>query len=264
MAHEFAHYDRARGPEGLRRTVTHYGPVVGGLPINAWHCEQCGLLRLNYPDGRREERRLLPGPQPGLLARPSAEDERAEKHGRQARVSGLSISHELAAELTPSPAGELVLRLPAWQLPGWEALTWFNVLALAGIVLGLFAAAVMAVVGYNTADGEGQLVLAIAALFGLFLAVNAAMPLLRRVFPMPALSPSAAESEREPFRVEGVAAAAVMLLVATACLLLVAAILAVYTYNTSSAEGIVFIAALACAFFAIVTLIVGSIVRPRP
>ena len=62
MAHEFAHYEGAVGPEGLRRTVTYYGPIVGGLPIRAWHCEVCGLLRLNYPDGRTEERRSLPGP----------------------------------------------------------------------------------------------------------------------------------------------------------------------------------------------------------
>ena len=68
MAHEFAHYEGAIGPEGLRRTVTFYGPIVGGLPIRAWHCERCGLLRLSYPDGRTEERRLFPGPQPGLLA----------------------------------------------------------------------------------------------------------------------------------------------------------------------------------------------------
>ena len=54
MAHEFATYQGAMGPEGKRRTVTHYGPVLGGLPIEAWHCEVCGLLRLTFPDGRVE------------------------------------------------------------------------------------------------------------------------------------------------------------------------------------------------------------------
>ena len=90
MAHEFAHYEGAVGPEGLRRTVTFYGPIVGGLPIRAWHCEKCGLLRLSYPDGRTEERRLFPGPQPGLLAAASPVATEREHYGMQARVSGLT------------------------------------------------------------------------------------------------------------------------------------------------------------------------------
>ena len=68
MAHEFAHYEGAVGPEGLRRTVTYYGPIVGGLPIRAWHCEQCGLLRLTLPRRSHRGAAAVPGPQPGLLA----------------------------------------------------------------------------------------------------------------------------------------------------------------------------------------------------
>ena len=60
MAHEFSTYQGAIGPEGTRRTSTYYGPVLGGLPISAWHCETCGLLRLTFIDGRKEERRSLP------------------------------------------------------------------------------------------------------------------------------------------------------------------------------------------------------------
>src|SRR5258708_25132878 len=81
MAHEFAQYEGGQGPEGKRRTLTFYGPVIGGLPITAWHCEVCGLLRLAYPDGRTEERRLFPGPQPGLLAEPSAIAPEASRFG---------------------------------------------------------------------------------------------------------------------------------------------------------------------------------------
>jgi hypothetical protein len=102
MAHEFAHYEGAIGPEGTRRTVTYYGPVIGGLPIQAWHCEQCGLLRLAFPDGRTEERHLYPGPQPGLLALPAAVAPEHELYGLQARVSGLSFVMAVAAVYTYS------------------------------------------------------------------------------------------------------------------------------------------------------------------
>src|SRR4029077_16967403 len=102
MAHEFSPYRGAAGPEGKRRTVMYYGPVQGGLPISAWHCEVCGLLRLTYPDGRKEERRLYPRPQPGLIAGPMAGDlAPSAVLGTQAQVSGMSAPPEMLRALLP-------------------------------------------------------------------------------------------------------------------------------------------------------------------
>src|SRR2546421_375842 len=155
MAHEFAPYSEARGPEGKRRTVMYYGPVVGGLPIDAWHCEVCGLLRLSYPDGRREERRLWPGSQPGLIAVPVAGVTAPESiTGRQARVSGVSAPPQLFAVLVP-PAPqpfELSLRLPV--LPAWSLATWAAVLLLSASAVGLLLGGILAVYDWTTPGAE--------------------------------------------------------------------------------------------------------------
>lgn len=238
MAHEFSHYEGAIGPEGLRRTSTYYGPVIGGLPILAWHCTDCGLLRLSYPDGRREERRLYPGPQPGLLLEPTPFDPQQTFYGMQPRVSGLTaqpaLYAELAAPYEPEPQPR---RWEGIELPRWDVLTWMTVLGLGVVMVGLLLIGVLAVVDYSTPAAVGPA----AAVTGYtFLGVLVAQVLgavQRHWFPMPPLAPSAAVTHRAKPQIDGPTVAVVTLLVITMVGLLVAAILAVYTYQTSALEG---------------------------
>ena len=158
LSHEFGHYSGAMGPEGLRRTVTYYGPVVGGRPISAWHCEACGLLRLDYPDGRHEERQLWPGPQPGLLATTSDLDAPHAFDGRQGHVSGLSVEETVPViERIRRPAARVWLSI-------FETIA---VVALGLLLLALAVAGVAAMAAYSTPPFEGMLMQDVAILVGI-------------------------------------------------------------------------------------------------
>jgi hypothetical protein len=237
MAHEFSTYQGAIGPEGTRRTSTYYGPVIGGLPISAWHCETCGLLRLTFVDGRTEERRLYPGPQPGLLAAPTPFDADATAFGMQARVSGITAPASMYTELTapyqPAPL------TPPWErieLPAWGPLTWMTVVGLGVVMAGLLVTGILAVYTYATPGALGP----VAAITGLtFLAVllmQLAGAAQRHWFPFPVLPPSIAVTQRVTPKLDGATVAVVTLLTLTIVGLFIAAILAVYTYSTSPAE----------------------------
>ncbi len=170
LSHEFGHYDGAVGPEGLRRTVTYYGPVVGGRPIGAWHCENCGLLRLDFPDGRHEERQLWPGPQPGLLAITSSLDTGHEFDGRQGQVSGLSVEAPVAAtERIERPASRVWLGI-------FETVTF---VALGLLVAALAVAGIAAMAAYSTPPFEGTVMQGVGILVGIILVTIIVEALIR-------------------------------------------------------------------------------------
>lgn len=258
MAHEFAPYRDAEGPEGPRRTTMHYGPVVGGLPIDAWHCQDCGLLRLSYPDGRREERRLHPGPQPGLLVLPSPADPSHVLQGRQARVSGLSAPATFFAafEVEPEP---LTRRLAA-RLPALGA-HWITVSGLVILLAGLLAAAYLSVYDYTTSSLVAPLAGLLAALLGGLILFEIALAGHRHLFPAGRLAPSVAETERGTPALDGPTRAAVWLLSLALVGLLAAGTLAVYDYQTPAVEGPVVVATLACGGGAILVKLVAAVRR---
>ena len=264
MAHEFAHYDGAIGPEGLRRTVTYYGPVVGGLPIQAWFCETCGLLRLTYPDGRKEERRLFPGPQPGLIAEASAVATENLEYGMQARVSGLSAQPQYYRQL--AEAGGLLtepvaLRFPTVSLPAYDATTWIVITGLTAIVLMLFVMAVAAVYTFSTPSIVAPLAIITTATFVGLVLYLLTVAAVNHFFPAEPLSPSIAESARGTPVLDSATRASVALLVLAGFFLAIAAILAVYTYATPGAEGPVFIIGMICAGLAAVVKIGAAAAR---
>ncbi len=267
LAHEFAHYDGAIGPEGIRRTVTFYGPVIGGLPIEAWHCEVCGLLRLTYPDGRREERRLFPGQQPGLLARPSVVPWERVLRGAQARVSGLSIPETVYERMYVDEAGGASIpwrpQLPRFELPALGFLGWTNLLGLTAICIGLLVAGVAAVVPESLQPQEGPTVLTLGLSFAVLVVVNAAAPLWRRVFPMPKLTPSIAVSARGHSSIDTATGWAVGLLGLSLVGFFASAILAVYWYSTAGATLPVVVLSIALAVCAALVEIGGAAVRAR-
>ena len=255
MAHEFSHYQGAIGPEGLRRTSTYYGPVIGGLPIQAWHCETCGLLRLSFVDGRREERRMYPGPQPGLLALPTPFDPQQEHYGLQARVSGVTVPPSMYVELVaPFEAAPFV---PPWagrELPGWSALTWFTVVGLMFVITGLLATGILAVYDYSTPAAIGPVVMITGYTFLAILIIQVLGAAQRHWFPFPPIAPSIAQTQRVTTRADGATIAVVTLLSLTMVGLFIAAVLAVYTYSTAAAEGPVVIVTV---IFAILAVVVG-------
>jgi hypothetical protein len=221
----------------------YYGPILGGLPIEAWHCEVCGLLRLTYPDGRREERRLWPGPQPGLIALPVA-DVRSPEHvgGRQARVSGITAPLELFDVIAP-PAQPFSLSLP--RLPDLGLVTWCTVLLLAGVAGGLLLGAILATYTYTLPDVERPLFFGVLGAFGAALGLQIGHAALRHFFPMPPLRPSPAESFRGEPRLDGLTRLVVVCLACGAAALLLGAILAVYTYTLPGAVKPLFFGGLA-------------------
>lgn len=267
LAHEFAHYAGAIGPEGMRRTVTFYGPVIGGLPIQAWHCELCGLLRLTYPDGRREERRLFPGPQPGLLARPSVVPWERVLRGEQARVSGLSIPDTVYARMYVDEAGGASvpwrLAIPRVEIPNLGFLGWTNLLGLTALCIGLLVAGLEAVLPESLQPQEGPTVLTLGLIFAVLLVVNAAAPLWRRVFPMPRLTPSIAATARGRASIDAATGWAAGLLAASLVGLFASGVLAVYWYSTAGATRPVFLLSIALAVCAAVVEIGGALVRSR-
>jgi hypothetical protein len=248
MAHEFAHYEGSIGPEGKRRTVTYYGPVIGGLPIGAWHCEVCGLLRLEYPDGRREERRLHPGPQPGLIAELSPVAPETVLFGMQPRVSGLTaqplVFQQLVAETGLQPVPR---QLPQITLPQWDAVTWLLVGGLTGIALALFTLGVLAVYTYATPPVVAPLSIIVSLTFVALVLFRLGVACVRHFFPAGPLQPSIAESARGKPELDAATRTAVTLLGASVLGFFVAGVLAVYWYATPGAEWPVLITSLALA-----------------
>ena len=262
MAHEFAHYGGAVGPEGVRRTVTYYGPVIGGLPIDAWHCERCGLLRLSFPDGRQEERRLFPGPQPGLIAQPSDNAPEKVMYGMQARVSGLTESATLARRFAAEmPIAVPVFQFPQVTLPAWDVVTWALVLGLSAVSAMLLLLALFATVSYSTPSVEVPLAITAGCTFVATVVFALGVVAVRHFFPAEPLSPSIAESARGAPQLDGATRTAVAFMSLAAVGLFIAAILAVYTYATPGAEGPVFIISVLFAVIAAAVKIIDVAVR---
>ncbi|MFN2452061.1 MAG: hypothetical protein ABR541_06895 [Candidatus Dormibacteria bacterium] len=264
MAHEFSHYDGAQGPEGTRRTTTYYGPVIGGLPISAWHCEECGLLRLEFPDGRREERRLYPGPQPGLIAEASTQNTDFEHFGLQPRVSGVTAPRQLIERLEAEQAESDARRatrtivIPNYGLLGWATIGLLGTVAALLLLAGVLAAAATA-----TPDAEAPLVATIAVLFFGWLALVVATSAYRHWVPSYPLSPSVAVSARAEPEIDGATRAAVVLFGLTVAGLLLVGALAVFSTSTPDIES--FLVGLTAVFFtgAVVLLIAGPVLRRR-
>ncbi len=248
MAHEFGHYEGSIGPEGRRRTVTYYGPVIGGLPVRAWHCEVCGLLRLDFPDGRQEERRLFPGPQPGLLAELSPVAPEKLKFGMQPRVSGLTAQAQVLDQLVQE-AGLIAqpFRLPQIVLPAWDAATWLMVAGLSAIACALMAVGVLAVYTTSTPSVVQPLTIITVLSFVGIVVFALGVAAVRHFFPAGPLEPSLAESARGKPVLDAATKAAVTLLVVSVCGLFAAGVLAVYWFATPGAEWPVFLASLALA-----------------
>jgi hypothetical protein len=261
LAHEFAHYEGAVGPEGLRRTVTFYGPIVGGLPIRAWHCEKCGLLRLSYPDGRTEERRLFPGPQPGLLAEASPVATEREYFGMQARVSGLTGQPAFMDQLTGGTSVARPLQFPTINLPAWDAITWLTVLGMVAVLVGLLLAGLFATLSYSTPSVELPLVLIVVGIFVGVAALRLLVAAIRHFAPAERLSPSVAESLRAKPDLDFTTRTVIALLVLCVAGLFFSAVLATYTYSTPGAELPVVVISLASAIVAIVIKLVDVSVR---
>lgn len=261
MAHEFAHYEGAVGPEGLRRTVTFYGPIVGGLPIRAWHCEKCGLLRLSYPDGRTEERRLFPGPQPGLLAAASPVATERVHFGMQARVSGLSAQPAFIDQLTGGKSIVRPLQFPTVTLPAWDAITWLTVLGMISVLVGLLFAGLFAALSYTTPSVELPLVLSIVFIFVGVVALRLIVLAIRHFAPAEQLSPSVAETMGATPVLDAATRTVVFLLVVCVMGLFATAVLATYTYSTPGAVLPVLVISLSCAIIAAVIKVVDAAVR---
>lgn len=263
MAHEFAPYSGAVGPEGIRRTTMYYGPVVGGLPITAWHCEVCGLLRLEYPDGRKEERRLFPGPQPGLLAEVLPDVIAPEAFlGTQARVSGLSVSPDverfIAAEI-PESAPLTLPTIAAPTIP--EVVDGIVVLGIAATIVGLVALGVGAVYDWTTAGWEGTIAIVTGVTFGGAVILKVAAAAFRHFFPFPHLGPSPAETYREAPRLDATAKAVVACLGLLATGLLLAGILAVYDWKPPDIEKPIVFGLILIFCLAVVLAVAGGAVR---
>ena len=261
LAHEFAHYEGAIGPEGLRRTVTYYGPIVGGLPIRAWHCEKCGLLRLTYPDGRTEERRLYPGPQPGLLADASPVATERVHYGMQARVSGLSAQQAFIDQLTGGASIVRPIQFPTVTLPAWDAITWLTVLGMISVLVGLLFAGLFAALSYSTPSVELPLVLSIVFIFVGVIALRLIVLAIRHFAPADKLSPSVAETMRGTPELDAATRVVVVLLAVCVMGLFASAVLATYTYSTPGAELPVVVLTLSSAIIAAVIKVVSVIVR---
>jgi hypothetical protein len=258
MAHEFAPRDGALGPEGVRRTTTYYGPVMGGLPIAAWHCEVCGLLRLTYPDGRREERRLFPGPQPGLIAQPTTRMPEVQTFGMQARVSGVSLDDRLVGTLIPrEPTGPLIV-LPWPTLPELDVVTWLTAILISLSIIGGLYAGVLAVYTYSTPSAEWPAFIVSLALFGSAIVLQVGAAAMRHFFPMPPLRPSPAELHGGKAELDPATRTAVFFLVLATIGIFAAGVLAVYDWRTPDAEYPLFLGVLVCFVLALLVKIADA------
>jgi hypothetical protein len=268
MAHEYAPYQGARGPEGLRRTTMYYGPVVGGLPIAAWHCERCGLLRLGYPDGRREERRLHPCSQPGLIATAVPGDLAPESAlGTQMRVSGLTASPDILEEYLVEPAPEaaerrapLLDRLAA-RLPALGVATWFSVLCFTLCVVGLVLGGILAIYDWTTPGAVLPLFWAVLATFLAGLLTPPVAAASRAWFAGDQLSPSPAVALRGRPQLDGVSRTVVALLALLVVGLVLGGILAIYDWTTPGAELPLVDAGVAVFVAALALQVLGATVR---
>jgi hypothetical protein len=258
MAHEFAPRDGALGPEGVRRTTTYYGPVMGGLPIQAWHCEVCGLLRLVYPDGRKEERRLFPGPQPGLIAQPTTLSPEATGFGMQARVSGLSLDPQLIGTLIPDRPMIPLIVLPRIPVPQLDVLSWMTTLLLGLACIGGLYAGILAVYTYNTPSAEWPAVIVTLVLFGSAILLQVGAAALRHFFPMPPLSPGPAEQYGGRANLDPATRTAVFFLVLATIGLFAGGVLAVYDWRTPAAEYPLFIGVVVCVGIAVVVKLLDA------
>lgn len=262
MAHEFAHYEGAHGPEGTRRTVTYYGPVIGGMPIKAWHCPSCGLLKLAYPDGRTEERRLFPGRQAGLISEASAVDIDRQYYGLQPHVSGLSTSPDMLAYLAAGTLPSVPRRTlrQVLNLPALGAATWTVVVLLTGVAVALLVAGIAATYDWTTPDWLGSLVGGIAATFGLAMVILISGATWRHFGPPVPLSPPLVVRERGAAHFDGATYTVVTLLAIAAIGLLAAGILATYDWTTPAIEAPLFMVTIGSAALAALVLIVNGIV----
>jgi hypothetical protein len=266
MAHEFAPYQDAQGPEGPRRTTMYYGPVVGGLPIKAWHCERCGLLRLEYPDGRREERRLYPGPQPGLIAVAVPGEAAPESAlGTQMRVSGISATPEIYfkyyEEEPVEPQAEPVYERLAARLPKLGLATWFTVLCLAAATVGLVLGGILAVYDWTTPAAELPLFFTVLGIFLAGIGVQVLDAIGRHWFPGGELSPSPAVALRGRPKLDGATKTVVALLSLTVVGLVLAGILAIYDWTTPGAVLPLFYTVLALFLVAVAVKVLAATVR---
>lgn len=267
MAHEYAPYQGARGPEGPRRTTMYYGPVVGGLPITAWHCERCGLLRLEYPDGRREERRLHPGPQPGLIAAAVPGDLAPESAlGTQMRVSGLTATPDILeeylveAEPEAEPREPVVERLRA-RLPDLGMATWFTVVCLSCCVVGLVIGGILAIYTWTTPGAVLPLLWTVLALFVAGLVTPPLAAASRRWFASDRLSPSPAVALRGRPQLDGATRLVVGLLGLLVVGLVLGGILAIYDWTTPGAEMPLFVGGVVVFVAALVLQVLAAAVR---
>ena len=258
MAHEFSPYQGAIGPEGVRRTTMYYGPVVGGLPIQAWHCERCGLLRLTYPDGRREERRLFPGPQPGLLAVATVAMPEVEAFGMQPRVSGLSLDPRLMGALIPETPVGPVFVMPQITLPEYDAVTWLTALLIGLACIGGIYTAILAVYTYTTPSAVWPAIIVTLILFGAAVVLQIGAATMRHVFPMPPLGPSPADRYGAKGSIDGATGTAIALLVLALIGLVTGAVLAVYDYRTPDAVFPLFIGVLVCFVLALLVKVIDA------
>ncbi|HEX3607591.1 MAG TPA: hypothetical protein VH134_16835 [Candidatus Dormibacteraeota bacterium] len=264
MAHEFAPYQGAQGPEGPRRTTMYYGPIVGGLPISAWHCEVCGLLRLEYPDGRREERRLYPGPQPGLIAEAVPEEVTAESSlGTQMRVSGLTATPEIYfSYFQPEPvqAAPVYERLAA-RLPNYGLAMWFALLCLGACVVGLVLGGILAIYTWTTPGAEQPLFFTVLGIFLAGVGVLVVDAAMRHWLPSGDLSPSPAVALRGRPQLDGVTKTAVALLVLVVVGLVLGGVLAIYDWTTPGVELPLFYTVLAMFLVAVAAKVLDKTVR---
>jgi hypothetical protein len=215
----------------------YYGPVVGGMPIRAWHCEKCGLLRLEYYDGRREERRLYPGPQPGLLAIAVAEEAApASSRGVQARVSGISLPVELEPVLIPTRERARI-RLPSLELPDLGWVTWTAVVLLTATIVELLLLMYGAVYDWRTASWVGPLAAVTGCTFGAAILIPLLVTAFRHFLAWPQLAPSPAEQYRGELQMDGVTWTVVTLLAIVLVGLVVTGILAIYDWRTPGIMG---------------------------
>jgi hypothetical protein len=264
MAHEFAPYEGAKGPEGPRRTTMYYGPVVGGLPIRAWHCERCGLLRLEYPDGRREERRLYPGPQPGLISTAVPGEAAPESAlGTQMHVSGVSATPDIYFSYFREEPAEPVpihTRLAA-RLPKLGMVTWITVIGLTACTVGLVLGGILAVYDWTTPGAELPLFFTVLGIFLAVLGVQVLAGIERHWFPGGDLAPSPAVALRGRPQLDGVTRTVVALLVLIVVGLVLGGILAIYDWTTPGAMLPLFYTVLALFLIAVVTKVLGATVR---
>jgi hypothetical protein len=221
----------------------------------------CGLLRLSYPDGRSEERRLFPGPQPGLLASASPVAPERVHYGMQARVSGLSGQPAFIDQLTGGAPTMREFRFPTITLPVWDAITWLTVFGMVAVLFGLLLAGLFAALSYSTPSVELPLVLIILGIFLGVLALRLVVAAIRHFAPADPITPSLAVLMRGKPELDGLTRTVVFLLGLCVTGLFFTAVLATYRYSTPGALLPVLVISLASAIVAIAIKLIDVTVR---